>query len=86
MFSPMRMARCTPHVWLNDQPLDLRTTFHEGWLEIAKRGRFRVVEEMGATLCASHPGAAVRVSLDCTYLDRDPATYGGYDICHVPEL
>ncbi|HEY4240040.1 MAG TPA: hypothetical protein VGM88_09505 [Kofleriaceae bacterium] len=86
MFSPMRMAKCAPHFWVNDHSVDPYASFHEGWVEIAKRGRFRVVEEMGAALCAANPGASVRVSLECTYVDRDATTYGGYDICHVPEL
>jgi hypothetical protein len=53
---------------------------------MASRGRFRVLEAMGARLCATHPGAEVRVTLDCTYLDREARTYGGYDMCAVPEL
>jgi hypothetical protein len=86
MFSPMRMAKCTPKVALDGQPLSLESNFHEAWIELAQRGRFVVVEAMAAHLCAQHPGSAVTISLDCTYLDRDPQTYGGYDMCHVPQL
>jgi hypothetical protein len=86
MFSPMRMAQCSPRVLLDGKPLDLRTEFHEAWVETAARGRFVVIEAMGRALCERHPGSAVTVSVDCTYLDRPPAQYGGYDICHVPEL
>jgi hypothetical protein len=86
MFSPMRMAHCSPRFVVDDKPFDLRPRFHEAWLEIADRGRFGVIEAMGARLCSEHPGSTVRVSLDCTYLDRAPRSYGGYDMCHVPEL
>ena len=45
-----------------------------------------VVEAMGAHLCAEHPNTEVRISIDCTYIDREQRTYGGYNICNVPEL
>ncbi len=86
MFSPMRMAKCSPKVAIDGQPLALEGTFHEAWLELAQRGRFVVIEAMAAHLCKEHPGSAVTISLDCTYLDRDAQTYGGYDMCHVPQL
>ena len=86
MFSPMRMAQCTPKVVLDGKPFELRSEFHEAWVEIAARGRFVVIEAMGRRLCERHPGSSVTVSLDCTYVDRPPQTYGGYDICQVPEL
>jgi len=86
MFSPMRMAHCEPRVTLDGKPLNLATQFHEAWIEIARRGRFVVLEKMGADLCKAHPGSNVTVSLDCAYVDREPATYGGYDICQVPQL
>ena len=86
MFSPMRMAHCTPSFAVNGAPLQLGATFHEAWNEIATRGRFSVVEAMGAELCRQHPNTPVVVTLKCDYIDRDPQTYGGYDICTVPEL
>ncbi len=86
MFSPLRMATCSPQVTIDDAPARLGAEFHEAWVEIAKRGRFVVVEAMGKKLCAKYPGKEVRVSLDCTYLDREPRTYGGFNICNVPEL
>ena len=86
MFSPMRSARCQPHVSIDGRSIELASQFHEAWLELAQRGRFTVIEAMGAKLCADHPRSVVRMSLDCTYLDRDPITYGGFDICQVPEL
>ncbi|HUJ60479.1 MAG TPA: hypothetical protein VLX92_18385 [Kofleriaceae bacterium] len=86
MFSPMRMARCTPRFTLDGKPLALTSEFHEAWIEIAERGRFHVIEAMAARVCARHPGSAVVVTLDCTYLDRPPAQYGGYDMCQVPRL
>lgn len=86
MFSPMRMVRCTPLATINDQPFDLAGKFHEAWLELAQRGRFRVIEAMGARLCKDNPNSEVRISIDCVYLDREPRSYGGYDMCTVPEL
>jgi len=86
MFSPMRMARCVPSVAIDDRPVNLGSEFHEAWLEIAARGRFSVLEAMGAALCAKHPKAEVRLSIQCTYLDREPQSYGGYDMCTVPYL
>ena len=86
MFSPMRMSRCTPSVTIDGAPLALSSEFHEAWIEIASRGRFVVLEAMGARLCAKHRGKEVRIAVDCTYLDRPPQTYGGYDMCTVPEL
>ncbi len=86
MFSPIRMAQCRPSVSIGDTPARLSREFHEAWIEIAKRGRFTVVEAMGAKLCRKYPGKDVRVSLDCTYLDREPRTYGGFNMCNVPEL
>lgn len=86
MFSPMRMTRCVPHVSIDGRPLSLPSEFHEAWLELAERGRFVVIEAMAAKLCREHAGASVEVSLDCTYLDRAPRTWGGYDMCRVPRL
>lgn len=86
MFSPMRMTQCAPKATLDGKPLDLRTEFHEAWVELASRGRFVVVEAMGKRLCEEHPGASVVMSIDCTYIDREPERYGGYDMCNVPQL
>ncbi|MDX2092677.1 MAG: hypothetical protein SFX73_32730 [Kofleriaceae bacterium] len=86
MFSPMRMARCEPTITLNGAPFPLGSEFHEAWISIAQRGRFNVLEAMGARLCAKNKGAEVRVSLACTYLDREPQTFGGFNMCEVPEL
>jgi hypothetical protein len=86
MFSPMRMARCTPSATIDDVPFNLGGEFHEAWLELASRGRFTVIEAMGARLCDKHPDKEVRISIDCTYIDREQRTYGGYNMCTVPEL
>lgn len=86
MFSPMRMTRCEPKVTIDGTPMQLGSEFHEAWISIAQRGRFNVLEAMGARLCAKHPKADVRLSVACTYIDRDPQTYGGYNMCTVPEL
>lgn len=86
MFSPMRMAKCAPTFAVDGAPIEIGHEFHEAWKELADRGRFVVVEAMGAALCARNPGKEVRVSLECTYLDREPQHFGGYDMCTVPEL
>ncbi len=86
MFSPMRMARCTPRFVVDGKPFPLGSEFHEAWIEIASRGRFEVIEQMGAKLCAVQPARSVRVVLDCTYVDRTDRSYGGYDMCKVPLL
>ncbi len=86
MFSPMRMTKCRAEMTIDGTPVALSSQFHEAWLEIAERGRFVVVEAMGAKLCRDHPGADVEVSLDCTYIDRPPASFGHYDMCRVPRL
>jgi hypothetical protein len=86
MFSPMRMARCTPKVVLDGKPLELESEFHEAWLELAERGRFVVIEAMAEHLCRKHPGSSVVVTVDCNYLDRDADSYGGFDMCQVPLL
>ena len=86
MFSPMRMTKCTPKFTIDSKPIVLGAQFHEAWIEIAKRGRFVVIEEMAARLCEKNPGAAVHVVVECQYLDRPAATWGGYDMCKVPLL
>jgi hypothetical protein len=86
MFSPMRLARCAPKFAIDGKPVNLAAQFHEAWIELAQRGRFVIVEAMAAQLCRQRPGAHVVVSLDCTYLDREPRTWGGHDLCADPEL
>ena len=86
MFSPMRMSRCTPTFMLDDKPLAISQEFHEAWIEIASRGRFVVIEAMAARLCNEHKGSSVKISVDCTYLDSEPRTYGGFNMCSVPLL
>ena len=86
MFSPMRMTKCTPRFSLDEKPVDLTAEFHEAWIEIARRGRFNVIEAMGAKLCEKHPGSQVHVIVDCQYVGRPAATWGGYDMCKVPFL
>ena len=86
MFSPMRMAQCSPRFSIEKQPVPLTTEFHEAWIEVAKRGRYTVLEGMAAKLCKEHPGKPVELSVDCTYLDRPLAHFGHADMCKEPEL
>ena len=81
MFSPMRMTKCRLAVSVDKQPIELGTRFHEAWIQVAERGRAVVIEHMAQRLCTQNPGKAVDVTLDCTYLDRPNAKYGGFDLC-----
>ena len=80
----MAAARCSAKFTADGQPVDLAKRFHEAWIEIAERGRVVVIEAMAAKLCEQH--SRVKVSLDCTYLDRPAAHFGGHNMCKVPHL
>lgn len=86
MFSPMRMAKCEVNVSVDGQPVNLYGEFHEAWVKLAERGRFVVIEEMAQRLCDENKGKPVEVSLDCRYLDRKPAHFGGQNMCEHPKL
>ena len=86
MFSPMRMAQCKAQLSVDGEPVALYSKFHEAWIELAQRGRLVVIEEMAEKLCEDNKGKRVEVSLDCTYLDREPAHYGGKNMCEQPKL
>ena len=61
MFSPTRMMSCEPSFLVDNQRAQLYAIFHEAWIVIARRGRFAVLEAMGARLCRKHPGSEVRL-------------------------
>jgi len=86
MFSPTRMLACEPSFLVDNQPAQLYATFHEAWIEIARRGRFAVLEAMGARLCKQHAGSEVRLDLKCRTVDGRIETWGGSDLCKFPEL
>ena len=86
MFSPTRMLSCEPSFLVDNQPAQLYGTFHEAWIEIARRGRFAVLEAMGARLCEKHAGSEVRLDLKCRTVDGKIETWGGSDLCKFPEL
>jgi len=86
MFSPIRMARCTPTFALDGKPVALGNEFHEAWLEIAGRGRLAVVEAMGAKLCAKHAGAKVSAQLSCSYVEAPARAFASDDLCTHPVL
>jgi hypothetical protein len=87
MFSPMRMAQCAPDMRVDGKRFELGSEFHEAWIEIAKRGRFRVLEQMAKRLCAKHPGAEVTLRLSCQYLGQpEPVVYGGFNMCVADEI
>lgn len=86
MFSPMRMIKCDPRFTIDDARVDLGKRFHEAWLELAGRGRYGVIEAMGARLCAEHAGARIQLDLVCRDVNGQDEHVGGYDICKVTEL
>lgn len=86
MFSTMRMATCDVRMQRAGQPVALGGEFHEAWIELAKRGRQSVIEEMGAHLCRKYPGQEIVVNLRCHYLDGTDRAIGGFDLCKAPEL
>jgi len=86
MFSPMRMTECRLAFSVDKQQIDLGTRFHEAWIEVAQRGRAVVIEQMAKKLCTEHPGKAVEVKVECTYMDRPEASLGGFDLCTRPLL
>ncbi len=86
MFSPMRMAQCSPTIKIGETVQPISRLFHDAWIKIAQRGRFEVVEAMGAELCRRYPGKEVTISLDCTYVGAPPRRWGGYDMCSVALL
>lgn len=67
MFSPMRMTSCQPVARVDGRPLALTAHFHEAWLELARRGRRSVLDELARALCRKHPGAAVTLEVRCDY-------------------
>ena len=85
MFSPIRMAQCAPQFKVAGKVIDPRGEFHEAWMAMAQRGRFVVIEAMGRELCTRYHKPVV-VEVSCMYLDQTKQTYGGYDICQVPQL
>jgi hypothetical protein len=87
MFSPMRMAQCTPEMRVDGKRMELGGEFHEAWLETAKRGRFVVLEKMAARMCKKNPGKEVTLRLSCKYLGKpEPELYGGFNMCEIPEI
>lgn len=86
MFSPDRMLTCDPLFTQDGVRVSLGREFHEAWISIARRGRFRVLEAMGAQLCRKRPGSDVRLQLTCTEPGAPRETFGGSNLCVAPEL
>jgi hypothetical protein len=87
MFSPMRMTTCEFSMTRDGQPVRLASEFHVYWIKaVEDRARFVVLEQMGAHLCRRHPGSEVKAVATCTYLDGKVVTYGGFDLCEIPEI
>jgi hypothetical protein len=86
MFSPVHLTHCTPDFTLGGKPVDLSTQFESEWVNLAKSGRFTIVEAMAQRLCAQHRGSPVTVSLRCTSVDGTASSWGGHDMCSAPLL
>lgn len=86
MFSPMRMIKCDPRFTIDGNRVDLGKRFHEAWLELAMRGRYAVLEAMGARLCEELPGQRIELELVCKDVAGAQERIGGYDICTVTDL
>jgi hypothetical protein len=102
MFSPMRMVVCSdpgdadlprgrlrrpPRFTVDDDPVNLFGEFHEAWIEIARRGRYVVLEKMAARLCAEHAGKAVKLKMTCEYLDgSEEQVAPTWNLCTVKKL
>ncbi len=86
MFSSTRVMQCEPTFRVDRQVAPLGRTFHEAWIEIARRGRLVVLEAMGARLCRDHPGSEVVLDLQCQTVDGKRESRGGSDLCKFPEL
>jgi hypothetical protein len=86
MFSTMRMVTCEPELRVDDNAVILAAQFHEAWIELARRGRMRVLEAMAQRMCRLHLGHPVTMTLRCHYLDGSARTFGGHDACLTPAL
>jgi hypothetical protein len=86
MFSPMRMIKCNPQFVAGGKPVDLASRFHEDWIRIAQRGRYAVIEAMGARLCADTPRTPIELHMTCDNLDGSVETFPVYDVCIVKHL
>ncbi|MCE9577515.1 MAG: hypothetical protein K8W52_30480 [Deltaproteobacteria bacterium] len=86
MFSPMRMIKCDPRFTVDGARVDLGKRFHEAWIELAGRGRYSVLEAMGARLCKEMPGQRIELELVCKDVAGAQERIGGYDICTVTDL
>lgn len=89
MFSPTRMLTCEPrfHVGEPRRLVNPYSVFHDAWIELAKRGRLAVVEQMAARLCRDNPGQPVYVDLECAGIGDERQSHGrAYDMCSVGSL
>ena len=100
MFSPTRMLVCSdpddvelpvgqrrpPRFTVAGTAVPLGREFHEAWVDLTKRGRYRVIERIGETLCAVNAGEEVRLSMACTYLDGEKEDVKDVDLCKQPRL
>jgi hypothetical protein len=87
MFSPIRALRCEVRFVVDGKQIDPYATFHEAWINTARRGRRVVIEAMAAKLCAKKPGSTVKLSIECVHHDkRRERIDAPFDMCKVPSL
>lgn len=88
MFSPTRMLTCQPRFFVGQpkRPVNPYGVFHEAWVNLARRGRLVVVEQMAARLCRENPGEPVYVDLQCRGVGDERQSHGGWDMCAIGSL
>jgi hypothetical protein len=86
MFSPMRMIKCNPQFVTDGKAIDLTAHFHEGWLDLAGRGRYAVLDAMGARLCDELPHKVIELHMECDAIDGTVQTWPIYDVCVIKHL
>lgn len=84
MFSSIRMVRCNVQYQVGPSKIRLMRSFHEAWVNIARRGRRVVLDRMTEKLCAEHPDTPVRMTLSCRHIgekDNRILSDGSEDLC-----
>jgi len=88
MFSPTRFIKCSVSFTVNGKRENLHQTFHEAWVNLAKRARRDVLWHMADRLCHDNKGADVRLRMTCRALHgkRSQPYTGAWDFCRAGTL
>lgn len=88
MFSPTRFTHCAVRFTVNGKPENLHQTFHEAWVNLAKRARRDVLESMAKRLCSDNKDADVRLLMSCRALNgkRSRPFGGAWNFCETGAL